>query len=540
MAEVWMGRRRAMGGASKAVAIKLLAPHLASKAIYRRMFVDEARLTMMLTHSNIVQVFDVGEEGGRSYLVMEWIDGLDLSRLAHSMRERGERFPLAVVAHVIGEVLRGLAYAHGLTEGENSSTIVHRDISPQNVLISVSGEVKVSDFGVARLASEETSGLHVRGKLRYMPPEQVRGKSKRATIDLFAVGAMLQELLDGGRFRAGLERAALFGMVIAGEVPPLARAQLPAELVALRDGLLEADPDQRLQSAEDALALLGRWSGYRNATDELAALVRGSAGVSAPRTGLTLDVSDDELEIERDGDNEDEDEETMSEASSQQDCSELATRVVPTRGGSETTPTPHLSELPPERARWVTRITATAVLLLGLGLGFVYAYGAGGVALDEELARAPAELEPAVVASLASASAGIRASASAGIRGSNVEGVGRVAAPAEEEGGEGEIVASTSTPSAAKAKVPAKAKAKAPASVEFAAHEFFFVWVKVGGQVLALEPTAKLDLPPGRHKVWLREAKGEPWQAAGRIKVGAGGRYRVSLRRPASVVLSAR
>jgi serine/threonine protein kinase len=524
MAEVWMGRRRAMGGASKAVAIKLLAPHLASKPVYRRMFVDEARLTMMLTHSNIVQVFDVGEQNGRSYLVMEWVDGMDLSRLAASMSERGEVMELHVVAHVIGEILRALAYAHGLTEGDESSTIVHRDISPHNVLISVSGEVKLSDFGVARLASEETSGLHVRGKLRYMPPEQVRGESKHATIDLFAVGALMQELLDGVRFRAGLERDELFGMVLAGEVPPLRRAGVPAELRAVRDALLAKERGDRVQSAEQALSLLRRWSGYRNGADELAELVRGRAGVAAPRTGLTVDFSDDVLEPS--------DEPTMREGSEPPCTSELATRTVRSadEAASETTPHPVAGELSSRQRRRLPAVLGLAVAGLGVSLGFGYAWlhqpassAASPLVEPDRVERAEApvpELSPAAP---------------------KLEAPPKLA-PAQEPELE-------PAPEPEPERKPASRRADGsreapqpvgtrPAEVEFAAHEFFFVWVKVGERVHALEPVAKVSLRPGRHKVYLRQSADEPWVAAGRIEVESGAAYRVKLRKPASLALA--
>ena len=522
-----MGRRRAMGGASKSVAIKLLASHLARKPIYRRMFVDEARLTMMLTHSNIVQVFDVGEQGGRSYLVMEWIDGLDLSRLAQSMRERGEAFGFAVIAHVIGEVLRGLAYAHDLRDGEACSAIVHRDISPHNVLISVSGEVKISDFGVARLASEETSGVHVRGKLRYMPPEQLRGMSKHATIDLFAVGAMLQELLDGTRFRAGLERDELFGMVIAGEVPPLERRGVPPVLVALRDGLLQPRREDRIPSAREALELLRSWSGYRNATDDLAELVRGRAGITAPRTGLTLEVSDDLLEPSE--------EPTVQELNraAQGDSSSLVTRtrrsVSADVSGSETTPTPVPRGRPasgsvPAPAKW--RALAGGIVL---GVAVLAGFGVASFsrAATPELGVQQAEAEWGE-------------GEGAGIEHVSVAASVVEAEPAEPEPSPAEPEPAAEEPEPAPeltAERGPRVAAKAPAKVEFAAHEFFFVWVKVAGKQRALEPHAALNLPAGRHKVWIREAKSEPWRAAGHIKIAPGESYRVSLRRPAGLEL---
>ena len=510
-----MGRREAMGGASKAVAIKLLASHLADKPVYRRMFVDEARLTMMLTHSNIVQVFDVGEHGGRSYLVMEWIDGMDLSRLAGAMRDASKPLDLHVVAHVIGEVLRGLAYAHNLTGGDVTDAVVHRDISPHNVLISVSGEVKISDFGVARLASEETSGLHVRGKLRYMPPEQVRGESKHATIDLFAVGAMLQELLDGLRFRAGIDRDALFGMVINGEVPPLRRRDVPPELRALRDGLLTADRHVRIQTASQALARLRRWPGYRNSADELAQLVRDRAGIAGPRTGLTVAFSNEEVVAL--------DEPTVREGSAAQNSSDLATRTVPSDEGQQASETtPRLPEAaasgfaPKLGRRRLPLAIGGGLACLGVALGFGYAWIGAGLHTGSSVSLAASGSgthDQLVVAAPPPASTAPPA-------------VQADAAPIEPV----QVELDEADP-------PPAAKARAPAKVEVAAHEFFFVWVKIAGREHALEPVAKLSLKPGKHKVYLREAAELPWRSAGTITVDAGRRYRVSLRKPAGLTL---
>src|SRR5688572_26073601 len=221
MAEVWMGRRAAMAGASKAVAIKLLAREVVDDPTYREMFLEEARLSMLLTNSNVVQVFDCGEVAGECFMVMEWVDGLNLAELTQKMQQGGEQLSVAVSAHVIGEVLRALAYAHGLHHDGVEATIVHRDVSPHNVLVSISGEVKLADFGVARLAREETSGLHVKGKLRYMAPEQLRGRSREPTVDLYAVGAILHELVEGKRFRATRDEADLYAQVLSGEYSPL-------------------------------------------------------------------------------------------------------------------------------------------------------------------------------------------------------------------------------------------------------------------------------------------------------------------------------
>ena len=287
MAEVWMGRRGGMAGVTKAVAIKMLAQSLANEPQYRALFLEEARLSMLLSHSNVVQVFDVAQEGEASYLVMEWVDGLNLAQICELLRRSATAMPLAVTGYVIGELLHALAYAHTLTHNGQPLGIVHRDVSPQNVLVSVSGEVKLTDFGVARLASDDTSGLHIKGKLRYMAPEQLAGHSKAATVDLYAAGAILHELLDGHRFRGdGVDDAYLYGQVSAGVIPELCIENLPPELDILRRALLEPDPTRRLGTASDALAVLESWPGYRNASIELGKMCRWFMGVHAPRSGL--------------------------------------------------------------------------------------------------------------------------------------------------------------------------------------------------------------------------------------------------------------
>jgi serine/threonine protein kinase len=536
MAEVWMGRRTAMGGASKTVAIKLLAAHLAENAVYRRMFVDEARLSMMLSHSNLVQVFDVGEQSGRSYLVMEWVDGLDLSRLIACMREADEAVDFTIIAHVIGEVLRGLAYVHELG-GDQRQAIVHRDISPHNVLISVSGEVKISDFGVARLTTEETSGLHVRGKLRYMPPEQVRGESKHPTIDLFAVGALLHELLDGVRFRAGLERDELFGMVLTGQVPELQRQGVPAELLELRAGLLEPDRDKRIPSASAALALLRRWEGYRNVSDELAVLVRRFVGVAAPRSGLGVEPSDEQLELA--------DEPTMVEGAVKPGSSEVATRTVMPDDASGTTPTferqRRLAEVGPTRSTPMAGFALLVLLALGLGLGF------GGAWLRDEQRPSPSEPSTALAATIEAdgpmVPTTMEPTEAALPEPAPIEQ--QQPAPTEPVPPQGPQPSEPELEAASEPAVVAAPRkrdrddvvAKPKAEVEFAAHQFFFVWIKVGGVQRALEPVASVQLPAGRHTVYLRESPKQDWVEAGRIRVEPGQRYRVKLQKPAGLAL---
>lgn len=276
MGEVWTARRMALGGAAKLVAIKTLRPDKARDPMARRMFLDEARLSMLLSNSNIVQVFDVDQSSdGTCYMAMELVDGIDLSKLKTRLNTTREILSYSIIAYIVGEILKALAYAHEFVAEGKQRTIVHRDISPQNVMISMSGEVKLTDFGVARLASEETSGLFVKGKLRYMPPEQLRGQSREPTVDLFAVGAILHELLEGQKFRADAkDERQLLGMCVSGEVPKLTRAGIPEAFERLHRELLAANVEDRIPSARAAHRLLSRWTGDRDAKFELEEVVR--------------------------------------------------------------------------------------------------------------------------------------------------------------------------------------------------------------------------------------------------------------------------
>jgi hypothetical protein len=285
MAEVWQAQWIGPGGVAKTVALKWpRASDTRSWGRHAESFAREQQVSMLMTHSNIAQVFDVGVHEGRPYMAMEWVDGVNLAKLVERLRAREEVLGLGEVAYVIGEILRGLAYAHALEHEGAPLGIVHRDVSPQNVLVSVSGEIKLVDFGVARAATHETSGEHVKGKLRYMAPEQLVGGEHGAAVDLYAVGVILHELVAGVRMRDAKGEEALMAMVRAGVVPAL--EGLPSELAALRGALLSPDPAQRPASARDALRLLSRWQGYRPLSSALARRVTGVLAVTAPRSGV--------------------------------------------------------------------------------------------------------------------------------------------------------------------------------------------------------------------------------------------------------------
>jgi serine/threonine protein kinase len=210
MAQVWLARRPGFGGADKPCALKLPLPHLAGDERFRRMFLAEARVAMRLSHGNVVGTFDVGEDGDLLYMAMQWVDGVDLAALAETLRETGTAISPSVAAHIVGELLAALDYAHTFAIGGRPEGIVHRDVSPHNVLVSTAGEVLLTDFGIARIVHEQTSQEHAKGKLRYMAAEHLRGHATTRS-DLYAVGAILHELLEGRKFREGLSGEAFSG-----------------------------------------------------------------------------------------------------------------------------------------------------------------------------------------------------------------------------------------------------------------------------------------------------------------------------------------
>ncbi len=256
-AEVWLARRCVLPGAPKPCALKIIHGRLTRRPRFRRMFMREARLALKLNHANVVSVFDAGERDGRLFMALEWVDGVHLRDFAQHVASHDERIDIPTVCTIVGELLQGLEYAHGLAIGGNPLGVVHRDVAPHNVLVSGAGEIKLADFGIARVLDDASSGEHVKGHTRYMAPEQLAGQPTQGS-DLFAVGAILHELLDGRRFREGLERRTDWHRVIA-EAPllPLSRPDVPPRLEALRVGLLQPDPSRRISSAEQALEYLG-------------------------------------------------------------------------------------------------------------------------------------------------------------------------------------------------------------------------------------------------------------------------------------------
>src|ERR1700683_2674883 len=198
MAEVYLARRAGPHGFQKIVAVKRILPQLARDPDFTAMFVDEARVCAKLGHPNIVQVFDFGEHNGELYMAMELVDGTTGARLIRAAAAQDEEIPLDVSLHIALSILRGLEYAHNARDEEGRPlSLVHRDVSPGNVLIDRSGAVKLTDFGIARATEVEprTEAGQLKGKLGYMSPEQVVGRTLDARSDLFTLGIVLAELV---------------------------------------------------------------------------------------------------------------------------------------------------------------------------------------------------------------------------------------------------------------------------------------------------------------------------------------------------------
>lgn len=261
MGAVWLGRLTGEGGFEKLCIIKTVLPALAKDSQFVSRFLHEGRVLTQLQHSNIAQVFDMGREGEVLYLALEYVPGVDLSNLTLQLRNQQQPVPLAFAVYLIHQVAEGLAFAHRKTSNDGSPlSIVHRDVSPQNVMISFEGEVKVIDFGIAKseARSQATATATVMGKLGYMAPEQARGEPVDARADQFACGVLLWELLTQVSF---VPRGTMTEMVVAMTHPtirPLAplRPDVPPSLEAVVLKALAADQEQRFESTDDFASAL--------------------------------------------------------------------------------------------------------------------------------------------------------------------------------------------------------------------------------------------------------------------------------------------
>jgi eukaryotic-like serine/threonine-protein kinase len=256
MAEVFRAESAGLEGFKKTVAIKRVLPHLSQKKEFIGMFLDEARLSATLSHSNVVQVFDIGVGDDTYFIVMEYVDGANLKAVIEHRKQLGRPLPIEVACLIGLRTCEGLAYAHEAVDALGQPLgIVHRDVSPPNVLITRHGEVKVVDFGLAKANSqlEASEPGIIKGKFSYLSPEAALGESVDHRTDIFATGIILWEMITGTRLFLGDSDLATVRQVQGARVPPLSQyvKDVPPTLEHIMGQALARNPKSRYQTARD-------------------------------------------------------------------------------------------------------------------------------------------------------------------------------------------------------------------------------------------------------------------------------------------------
>lgn len=367
MAELFKARQRGVHDFQKIVAIKRILPHLSDNDEFVRMFIDEAKLAAQLTHPNIAQIFDLGRVSGFYYIAMEFVDGRDLRSMLRKVRDFGLPFPEPIAAFVVMKVAGALDYAHrkrGMDDRELK--LVHRDVSPQNVLISNEGAVKLVDFGIAKAATKSTQTVAgaLKGKLLYMSPEQALGEPLDHRSDIFSLGLVLFELLTGERcFQADSELGVL-EKVRLGKVTAIRtlNPRVSDGMVAILERALAKDLDKRYSAARfmerDLRALLARHGSgptEHDVADFTGTLLKGT------REQVELQISTHFPPPS----------ESPSGPVSLEDTPTTAPRI---QAPGETMPERPIYESPAQAAggsRWIMPAVMSVILLLLIGLWFI-------------------------------------------------------------------------------------------------------------------------------------------------------------------------
>src|SRR5256885_1638865 len=255
MAEVWRGKTFGAGGFERLVAIKRILPNIAEDEEFISMFIDEAKITVQLNHANIAQVYELNHISNSYFIAMEYIPGKDMRAIFDRCRKKGEPAPIPLTCYVVGKCCEGLDYAHRKNVNGRDMNIVHRDVSPQNVLISYEGEVKVIDFGIAKAIGKATktqAGI-LKGKFGYMSPEQIRGLPLDRRSDVFALGVCLYEMLTGERLFIGDSDFSVLEKVRKAEVlpPSTYNRRIPEVLEKIVLKALAKEVEDRYQYASE-------------------------------------------------------------------------------------------------------------------------------------------------------------------------------------------------------------------------------------------------------------------------------------------------
>ena len=267
MGEIYYGKVVGVEGFEKEVAIKKMLAHLSADRAFIDMMIKEAKLTVKMVHPNIVGVYDLAKEGNEYYIAMEYVPGVTIASILENTIRNAQaqdgkpRLPVEVAVHIVLNILKGLAYAHNLpTSSGERMTILHRDITPQNILITARGWVKIADFGIAKAVNEitTTSPGMIKGKLGYIAPEQLTGKEPDQRLDIFCAGILLYEMLTVRRLFKGTSEVDTFRMISECKIPPLVSVR-PDVLPSIEQVMLQAltaNPDDRFSRAEDFYSAL--------------------------------------------------------------------------------------------------------------------------------------------------------------------------------------------------------------------------------------------------------------------------------------------
>ncbi len=299
MGSVYLGRQRGAAGFERLVAIKRMHRHLVQDPELTAAFHEEARIASLIRHPNVVTVVDVYEQSGEHLLVMDYVDGVSIASLHQTARRLGLKLPRPVALRIAVEALRGLHAAHALTGLDGRPMmVVHRDVSPQNILVGVDGSVKLTDFGIARALERNvrTGTGEIKGKLRYMSPEQAMGKPIDGRSDTFSLGIVLWELLVGEKLYEAPSDLEMLRLAADAQIPAPSRRDpsIPRELDELVMRALQANPQARPSSAGEYADWIERWlwtSGTTCSAADVAGVVQHLLGDRvASRRAVALEI----------------------------------------------------------------------------------------------------------------------------------------------------------------------------------------------------------------------------------------------------------
>jgi len=254
MAEIFLARQAGLEGFEKIIVIKRIRPHLSKQQSFVNMFLHEAKLAAQLSHPSIVQIYDLGKIGETYFIAMEYIFGRDMRRVIPKADSMGIPFPMVYALKIASSVCEGMYYAHQKVDVYgNPLNIVHRDLTPENIFVSFDGTVKILDFGIAKAATqvEQTRAGEIKGKLAYMSPEQVVGKTLDARSDIFSLGVVLYEWITGLKLFTGENEVSILKSISEGKIyaPSYFKADVPEAVERILMKALSKDREERYQTA---------------------------------------------------------------------------------------------------------------------------------------------------------------------------------------------------------------------------------------------------------------------------------------------------